>query len=327
MWSQEIEEFRETRTQKALNLADGCSISRGLERIVLPNQFGESIRMGDLWADRLTVLVFLRHFGSVFSLQYIRALRDAEDLLRRNGAQIVAVCLGDRRPAACFAADNDIDFELLVDEGAVSYRAAGLRSASWSHYFYWDNLMAWRRARAAGLRSKIFGGHPYQLGGTFVFEPGNVDRYVFVNKTFSDNPDIDELLRVTSGYLYEDQDPTPTQRLQILTTGLKALASDLKSAHSLDINALRDLRDVLDQVRLSAWMASELMNAQRTVGDSGALLELLTAERLRRWRQSAEDLCSDIEAGRVVLSINGADGLLSAVKQLSLAFSQPNHRR
>ena len=43
-----------------------------------------------------------------------------------------------------------------------------------------------RRARAAGFSQHQLGKHPLQLGGSFVFGPGNVDRFAYLNKTFGD---------------------------------------------------------------------------------------------------------------------------------------------
>jgi hypothetical protein len=34
-----------------------------LADIVLPNQEGDEVRLGDLWADRPAALVWLRHYG------------------------------------------------------------------------------------------------------------------------------------------------------------------------------------------------------------------------------------------------------------------------
>ena len=36
---------------------------RDLADITLPDHAGEPVRLGDLWADRPVVLVWLRHYG------------------------------------------------------------------------------------------------------------------------------------------------------------------------------------------------------------------------------------------------------------------------
>jgi hypothetical protein len=54
--------------------------------------------------------------------------------------------------------------------------------------------LARKRAAAAGQRQHKLGKNPFQLGGSFVFAPGNVDLYRHVSQTFGDNASVDELL-------------------------------------------------------------------------------------------------------------------------------------
>lgn len=39
------------------------SLSERLAPIVLPDTEGAQVRLGDLWAERPAVIVFLRHYG------------------------------------------------------------------------------------------------------------------------------------------------------------------------------------------------------------------------------------------------------------------------
>src|SRR5947209_1224810 len=98
------------------------------------------------------------------------------------------------RYARLFREETGISFPLLVDEQRDVYRAAGLRSASLFHVLRSDNTAARKRARAAGHRQHRTGKNPFQLGGSFVFGPGNVDRYVHISQTFGDNAPISALL-------------------------------------------------------------------------------------------------------------------------------------
>jgi hypothetical protein len=38
------------------------------------------------------------------------------------------------------------------------------------------------------------GQNPFQLGGSFIFGPGNIDRFAHVSETFGDNASVDALL-------------------------------------------------------------------------------------------------------------------------------------
>jgi hypothetical protein len=114
-------------------------------------------------------------------------LREHESAFREAGATLAAIGLGDREYAKAFRQETGIAFPLLIDEGREAYRAVGLRSASILHVLRRDNAAARARARAAGHRQHRTGRNPFQLGGSFVFGPGNVDRFAHVSQTFGDN--------------------------------------------------------------------------------------------------------------------------------------------
>jgi AhpC/TSA antioxidant enzyme len=121
-------------------------------------------------------------------------LRAHEPEFAQKGAALAAIGLGDLRYARLFRAETGIDFPLLVDEQRQAYRAAGLGSASLLHVFRKENVAARKRARTSGHRQGRVGKNPFQLGGSFVFAPGNVDRYVHVSRTFGDNAPISALV-------------------------------------------------------------------------------------------------------------------------------------
>jgi hypothetical protein len=119
-------------------------------------------------------------------------LRDHQQEFTEKGANLAAIGLGDRTYARFFREETGITFPLLIDEERVAYRAVGLQSANILHIFRADNGQSRARARAAGHRQHRTGKNPFQLGGSFVFGPGNVDVFAHVSKTFGDNaaPDV-----------------------------------------------------------------------------------------------------------------------------------------
>jgi len=121
-------------------------------------------------------------------------LRAHEEEFGAAGANLAAVGLGDPGYARAFREETGIRFPLLVDEKRQAYGAARLRKASLLHLLRRDNFAARKRASAAGHRQHKLGKDPLQLGGSFVFGPGNVDRFVHVSETFGDNASPDELL-------------------------------------------------------------------------------------------------------------------------------------
>lgn len=84
-------------------------------------------------------------------------------------------------------------------------------------------------------------------------------------------------------------------KLRHLAAELHRLDRGLKSNPSLDGAALREFREALDNIRLTAWTTAELLNARRSQKDPQAVLSFFTAERLRRFSQMARDLTSDLE--------------------------------
>jgi len=117
-------------------------------------------------------------------------LREHEQVFREKGARLAAISLGDRHYAGVFREETGITFPLLIDEQLEAYRVAGLRNASMLHLFRRGMAAARKRARAAGVRQPLPHSpfkNPFQLGGSFVFGPGNVDRFAHFSETFGDN--------------------------------------------------------------------------------------------------------------------------------------------
>jgi hypothetical protein len=121
-------------------------------------------------------------------------LRDHEAEFRARGARVAAVGLGDLAYARAFRDETGIAFPLLVDAEREAYRAAELRSATLRHLLRRDTFAARRRARAAGHRQGRTGQNAFQLGGSFVLGPGDVDRYGHVSETFGDSAPVSALL-------------------------------------------------------------------------------------------------------------------------------------
>lgn len=121
-------------------------------------------------------------------------LRNFEEEFRKKGVKLAAVGLGDFSYAKFFREKTGITFPLLVDEKREAYKAVELRNASLLHLLRRDNMQARRRAQAAGHKQHKLGKDPLQLGGSFVFAPGNKDLFVHVSETFGDNASPRDML-------------------------------------------------------------------------------------------------------------------------------------
>lgn len=121
-------------------------------------------------------------------------MREHENEFKQAGAGLAAIGLGDANYARLFRKETGIAFPLLIDENRIAYKAAGLKSANILHLLRWDNSAARSRARAGGHQQHRLGVNPFQLGGSFVFGPGNRDVYAHLSKTFGDNAAVEALL-------------------------------------------------------------------------------------------------------------------------------------
>lgn len=84
-------------------------------------------------------------------------------------------------------------------------------------------------------------------------------------------------------------------RLRELTAEIQSLDRELKSNAFVKADDLREFRHQLDNLRMTAWTVNELMHAREARKDPGGMLRILTAERLRRFRQMVQDVCGDLE--------------------------------
>jgi hypothetical protein len=121
-------------------------------------------------------------------------LREHEQEFTENGGALAAISLGDRNYARMFREETGITFPLLIDERREAYAIAGLGMANLLHILRRDNFRSRKRAHAAGHQQHKLGRNPFQLGGSFIFAPGNIDQFAYVSKTFGDNATPETLL-------------------------------------------------------------------------------------------------------------------------------------
>jgi hypothetical protein len=108
---------------------------------------------------------------------------------------------------------------------------------------------------------------------------------------------------------------------------LKRLEQRLKSEPPPDPAALNEFRYRVDNLRLTAWSTSELINAARTKTSPDTVLAFLSAERLRRFEQLVKSLCGDIERGLITVRTDGMQALCESVNDLQQRLVQAINRR
>lgn len=118
--------------------------------------------------------------------------------------------------------------------------------------------------------------------------------------------------------------------LRQFSSELRRLEKRLQNEPAPDAVALHEFRQTVDNVRLSAWSVSELMNAQYTKKNPDAVVAFLAAERLRRFDQMVKNLYADIERRVVNFQTNGMESLLDSVEtlhtRLKACFSERKYK-
>ncbi|HEY7402845.1 MAG TPA: hypothetical protein VIB39_04950 [Candidatus Angelobacter sp.] len=103
-------------------------------------------------------------------------------------------------------------------------------------------------------------------------------------------------------------------RLRALTTELQALERDFKAGSVADPPAMHDFRHTLDELRMTAWTASELHNARPE--RHATMASFLAAERIRRFAQMIRDFSLDLEHQDLTWESGGIQSLFESVAAL-----------
>lgn len=121
-----------------------------------------------------------------------------------------------------------------------------------------------------------------------------------------------------------------SSELTQFSSALRRIDLRLQAEKTPDLVALNIFRQALDNVRLTAWSVSELINAQRAKKEPDKVLAFLSAERLRRLDQLVRNLCGDIDRRVITCQNYGMHSLFDSVNVLRqrlahcLAEEQPS---
>ncbi len=113
-----------------------------------------------------------------------------------------------------------------------------------------------------------------------------------------------------------------TLEIKQLNSELKRVERRLKSEAAPDSVTLNEFRHAVDNVRLTAWSVSELINAEHTKKNPDTVMAFLAAERLRRFDQMVRNLCGDMERQLVTFQTNGMHSLIDSVNMLQQRLTQ-----
>ena len=178
---------RTSPPQRADDLAD----------IVLPDQEGNEVRLGDLWSEEPVALVWVRHYGCVHCRSHAVELEGARSEFDAAGVRVVLVGQATPRQAAHFRKRLEIDLPVLADEQRESYKAAGAKVATAGELLgpksVSQGLKKTFESRGKVHQGRVIG-HPAQLGGAMVVAPGGEVTWSHMAENASDNATPDEIL-------------------------------------------------------------------------------------------------------------------------------------
>jgi hypothetical protein len=115
--------------------------------------------------------------------------------------------------------------------------------------------------------------------------------------------------------------PDLSARLRALAAELRSLDLELKSEQAPDSMLLQDFRAAMDDVRLTAWTVSEIMNVRASGRDPEPVLSFLAAERMRRLARMMKDVSVDLDASALTWNSSGVQPLSESVTALQSRLS------
>lgn len=121
--------------------------------------------------------------------------------------------------------------------------------------------------------------------------------------------------------------PSSSGSLRNLIVELHLADQNLKADSNVDGPLLRELRQALDNLRMTAWTVNEVQNARNAQKDTQAITSSLTAERLRRFRHMLDDFSNDIGREGGTWSATSVHELQESVSLLRERLALLNLRR
>ncbi|MGH9804647.1 MAG: hypothetical protein ACRD4D_05705 [Candidatus Acidiferrales bacterium] len=104
-------------------------------------------------------------------------------------------------------------------------------------------------------------------------------------------------------------------RLERARSEMQELAEAIK-AGEIDPRVLREFRQSVDYLRLTAWAVQQWLELQAQNRDAYSVLPLLTGERIRRATSLNRDLTGELDAMEITFDSEGLKDLFDSVTEL-----------
>jgi peroxiredoxin len=143
---------------------------------------GATVRLGDMWRSKATIVVFLRHYGCSCARDRVARLKQEHAGYLAAGANVVAIGQGQPARARKFALMHGLPCPLLCDPSRRAYEAYGLLEGRPSQVVYGmpDEFLRCDAETGAEFQSSRRGtqsaavDNPFQLPGEFVIDQQGV---------------------------------------------------------------------------------------------------------------------------------------------------------
>ncbi|KAJ7503047.1 AhpC/TSA antioxidant enzyme-domain-containing protein [Mycena galericulata] len=170
---------------------------------------GEKIVFGSIFAQQKTVVVFIRHFFCGVCQGYVEQLAAvSEAALEKAGTRIVVIGCGEWKPIENYAEitgfrgpiyanpNRELYFTLGMDIQNLSKTPSGQQKPSYITLGPWTN--AWKSIKTGPFKDpSLLGkqGNIAQLGGDFVFGPGNQCSFAHRMQNTEDHIEVVDLMK------------------------------------------------------------------------------------------------------------------------------------
>ncbi|HZS40287.1 MAG TPA: peroxiredoxin-like family protein [Polyangia bacterium] len=179
----------------------GAPVPAALADAVVLDERGGERRLGDFWADRPALVVFLRHFGCIGCSAQVTELEPRLAQLDELGMRTVLVGNGAPNFIAGFVERHalaDKRAVLVTDPSLAAFRAAGLARSWWATAGP-RALADIARALAAGHSGHQQEGDATQQGGALVVAPSGEVAFYYRNRSLGDHAAAADLVDVALG--------------------------------------------------------------------------------------------------------------------------------
>ncbi|KAH9926481.1 AhpC/TSA antioxidant enzyme-domain-containing protein [Fomitopsis serialis] len=169
---------------------------------------GNSTDFGSLFRDQKTIVVFIRHFFCGSCQQYVMQLAEVpQESLQQAGVRLVVIGCGDWQPIQNYCDTTGFKGEMYADPSRALYTALGLvESLDVTPSGQEKRSYITRSLLRNALRSILQGplktpqhigkqGKISQLGGDFVFGPGETCSFASRMRHTEDHIEVADLMR------------------------------------------------------------------------------------------------------------------------------------